>query len=278
MSERSISVLVENTAGSRGLLGEHGLSLWIENGDRRILFDTGQGTALRSNAEHLGIPLERADAIVLSHGHYDHTGGLHVALESAGRTDIYAHPAAFAPKFVRDADGSARDVGVPVVDQKAAQECGNRIPVESPREIANGFHVTGPVPRVTEFEVTDGTFFRDSSCSEPDLLLDDQAAFMESESGTIVILGCAHAGVINTLRTIRILTGSRPIRAVVGGMHLHSAGRSRLEKTFEVLRRLEVACLLPCHCTGFGAIVRLWNEFPGRCSPCAAGTVLKIRD
>ena len=276
MAKRRITVLVENTAGGRGLLAEHGLSFWIEIGHKKILFDTGQGCVLKNNARRLGVRLERADAIVLSHGHYDHTGGLHDALRSAGSASVYAHPEAFAPKFARSPDGAARDAGMTFLNDRAVREQANLVWVEGPTEVGESLYLTGPVPRTTDFEDTGGAFFKDRGCNEADDLMDDQAAFMETAIGTVVILGCAHAGVINTLRFVQTLTVNRQIHTVIGGMHLLSASPGRMENTVAELRRLNVQRLLPCHCTGFAAMARLWNEFPGRCEACPVGRVVEI--
>ncbi len=276
MDHRRITVLVENTTAQRGLLAEHGLALWIEIASRRILFDTGQGHVLSGNARRLGLRLELTDAIVLSHGHYDHTGGLSDALRSARRTKVYAHPAAFTPKYARDADGTARDVGLPFPHEQKVHKRAQLIAVEGPTEVCEGLRLTGPVPRRTDFEDTGGPFFKDNGCREPDELVDDQAAFLEASAGTVVILGCAHAGVINTLHYVQELTGNHPIQTVIGGMHLASAGPERMDKTVAELGRLNVRRLLPCHCTGFAAMARLWNEFPGRCAACPVGTVVEL--
>ena len=276
MADGRITVLVENTAGGHGLLAEHGLSFWIELGGKRILFDTGQGKVLSGNAQRLGIRLETMDAIVLSHGHYDHTGGLGDALRSAPGTTVYAHPAALEPKFARNPDGMARDVGMSSVHKQRVRELTELVSVEEPTEVCPGLHVTGPVPRTTAFEDTGGPFFKDRSCTEPDELVDDQAAFVETSPGTVVILGCAHAGIINILRLVQSLTDPRPIHTVIGGMHLLNASSERMDKTVAELRRLDVQRLLPCHCTGFAAMARLWNEFPGRCSACPVGTVVEV--
>jgi 7,8-dihydropterin-6-yl-methyl-4-(beta-D-ribofuranosyl)aminobenzene 5'-phosphate synthase len=276
MTDQRITVLVENTAGGRGLLAEHGLSFWIELGHKRILFDTGQGNVLSGNASRLGIQLELADAIVLSHGHYDHTGGLGDALQGVGRPKVYAHPAAFAPKFARNTDGTARDIGISCLGPQDVRERAEFVRVEGPTEVCEGLRLTGPVPRTTDFEDTGGAFFRDKDCTEPDDLIDDQAAFVDTPAGTVVILGCAHAGVINTLRHIQTLTNGRPIRTVIGGMHLLNANPERMDKTVAELRRLDVQRLLPCHCTGLGAVARLWHEFPGRCAACPVGAVVEV--
>jgi len=277
MPELKITVLVENTTGKRGLLGEHGLSFLIEHGRDRILFDTGQGLALRHNADQLNVDLRTIGAVVLSHGHYDHTGGLTYALNGMNCPRIYAHPEAFDLKYARNPDGSSREVGMTAGNKITAGELAEIIFVEEKTEIAPGLFLTGPIPRVTEFEDTGGPFFNDVACTIPDDLPDDQAAFIETEKGTVVILGCAHSGVINTLRYVQTLTGNRPIHSVIGGMHLVNAGTERIERTFEELRSFTLQRLIPCHCTGFSATVRLWNEFPGICKPCPSGSVFDWR-
>ncbi|MBT3289286.1 MAG: MBL fold metallo-hydrolase [Victivallales bacterium] len=278
MAERTITVLVEDTANCRGLLAEPGLAFWIELGGKRVLFDTGQGVALGSNAAQLGIRLEQADAIVLSHGHHDHTGGLGEAVAAAPSVPVYAHPAAYLQKYARNPDGTAREIGMLNRDRDGVHAQGALVWVDGPTEVCEGLMLTGPVPRTTDFEDTGGAFFRDQACTEPDDLVDDQAAFIEGANGTHVILGCAHAGIINALQYVRTLTGSRPIHTVVGGMHLLHASPVRVGRTVDELRRLGVSRLVPCHCTGLAATVRLWSEFPDACASCPVGTVLDLAE
>ncbi len=276
MGTLRLTVLVENTASAEGLLAEHGLSVWIESGGGHYLFDTGQGPALGTNAPRLGIPLESTDAVILSHGHYDHTGGLLHIMNLQERPAIYAHPAAFEPKYARGLNGTSREIGMPLKVKEITRSKAEIRWVRMPAEISKGLFLTGPIPRVTDFEDSGGPFFADARCMNPDELPDDQAVFMDTPLGIVVLLGCAHAGVINTLQYIRDLTGGSRIRAVMGGMHLLAASQERMDKTVSALKDLAVQELFPAHCTGPDAVERLYREFPQRCFPFFAGTVLEL--
>jgi len=272
-----VTTLVENTVHQRGLLGEHGLAFWIETERRNLLFDTGQGLALEHNARRLGLHLESLEAVVLSHGHNDHTGGLSAATQLAPQAIVYAHPAAFERKYVRKDDGTTRDIGVPDPQNlDALRRARAWIHTVKPVDVGGGIFVTGPIPRLTRFEDTGGPFFLDSKGSAPDPLSDDQALFFASSQGAVVLLGCAHAGVINTLQYVRTLTGGSPIHAVMGGMHLKHAGPERMEQTIEALRELEIERLGPAHCTGSSAEAQLRAAFPGKCFSCPAGSTMEF--
>jgi len=270
-----VTAVVENTAGARDMLTEHGLAFWIDTGSRRVLFDTGQGKVLRHNARRLGVRLELADAIVLSHGHYDHTGGLGQALRTAPRAKVYAHPAALRPKYARNDDGTARDLGIPSLDEETVRKQASELVwTRQPTEFCDGLFVTGEIPRVTAFEDTGGPFFLDRDCQHPDPLIDDQCVFFQCLQGTVVLLGCAHAGVVNTLRYVEQLTGNRPIHAVMGGMHLGGASRERMNHTILAFSEFDIRHLGPAHCTGMAATAELCTAFPERCFACRAGTTM----
>jgi 7,8-dihydropterin-6-yl-methyl-4-(beta-D-ribofuranosyl)aminobenzene 5'-phosphate synthase len=269
MANTRITVLVENTAHGPCVLAEHGLSYWIEHNGKHILLDSGQGGVLATNAYKLKIALYDLDSLILSHGHYDHTGGVAETLKHDRSVAVFAHPAAFAKKYARNNDGTARAIGMPYPSEKAIRETRNQlVPTTQPTVVFDGLTATGPVPRLTDFEDTGGPFFLDESCTQPDPLEDDQSVFIDTAEGTVVLLGCAHSGVINTLHYIRQLTDNRPIHAVIGGMHLVGASSRRIARTIEELKQIGVRRLAPAHCTGMPATVALWTAFPGICITC----------
>lgn len=277
MATIRVTVVVENTAYGAGLLAEHGLAFWIEIGSRRVLFDTGQGGTLVHNAYRLSVPLRETEAVILSHGHYDHTGGLAEALKARPPIPVYAHPAALEPKFMLDAGRQVRDIGIPFPSKRAVREHAERlVQTQEPTAVVPGLFVTGPVPRATDFETTGGDFFLDPECRKPDPLEDDQSVYFDSAAGTVVLLGCAHSGVVNTLYHIRRLTNGRPIHAVLGGMHLVGAPGERVDRTMEELQKLDIQRLGPAHCTGIAAIAALWNALPGRCVSCHTGATFEF--
>ncbi len=271
-----ITVLAENTVRRADLLAEHGLALWIEADGRRILFDTGQGGVLRHNAEHLEIPLDDAEMLVISHGHFDHTGGLENVLKSNGHVDLYLHPAALKEKYHRENTPPHRSIGTGLDEQALRRRTQSLIWTREPTELTAGVHVTGEIPRRNDFEDTGGPFYLGRSCTEPDPLPDDQALYVETPAGTIVVLGCAHAGVVNTLDYVAELTDRDRVYAVLGGMHLVRATARRLEATVAALKRYGVQRVGPAHCTGMGAATCLWSQLPGKCFECPVGSVFTV--
>ncbi len=271
-----IVTIVENTASGRGTLGEHGLSFCLETGSLKLLFDTGQTTrVLLHNAKLLGVDLSDVDAIVLSHGHYDHTGGLAGPLATAAPR-VFAHPAAMETRFSRHADFSVREIGIHKDASIALRRAATIVSTESPTEVGHGIFVTGPPPRVTDYEDPGGDFYLDPACTTADPVPDDQSLYFTTQSGVVVLLGCAHAGIVNTLLHVGALTGGAPIHAVIGGTHLGTASPERLDRTVSDLHRIGIDLIAPAHCTGPAASARLWSEFPSAWTPCRVGTTFEF--
>jgi 7,8-dihydropterin-6-yl-methyl-4-(beta-D-ribofuranosyl)aminobenzene 5'-phosphate synthase len=268
-----VTTLVENSVHARGLLAEHGLAFHLQAGPRSLLFDTGQSDLLLHNALKLRISLAGAEAVVLSHGHNDYTGGLQAAQEAAPQARLFLHPAALSPKFAGNPDGATRSIGMEEASTETIHRAAKAVIwTRRPTEVLDGIFVTGEIPRQNTFEDTGGPFFRDADSAQPDPLLDDQALFFDTQAGLVVLLGCAHSGVVNTLEYVQHLTGGRPIHAILGGLHLLKASPERMEKTIAAFRRLDIQRLAPAHCTGLPALAQLWTTFPDRCSPCAVST------
>jgi 7,8-dihydropterin-6-yl-methyl-4-(beta-D-ribofuranosyl)aminobenzene 5'-phosphate synthase len=271
-----ITILVDNNLSKPDLLTEHGLSLWIEYKEKQILFDTSQSSILTQNAKKLGIDLSRTDAIVISHGHCDHTGGLSAVLELAPHAVIYIHPAAVKPKYSCK-EFKARPIGIPEAAKKAVKNH-KVIWTEKPLQLCDGVTLTGQIPRKNAFEDVGGAFFVDESCNTPDNLTDDQALFIESPDGLIVVFGCAHSGVVNTLSYVAKLTGRTRIYAVVGGMHLVNASKDRMEHTIEAFERYGIEKIIPLHCTGIKAIEKFKKASPDKCVICSVGTQINLQE
>jgi len=259
----SITVVVDNTPSGH-FCSEHGLALWINYGDKRILFDTGESNLILQNAKKRDIDLANTDAIVISHGHYDHTGGLPAVLGIASKkAKIYLHPGATEPKFSQKTS-EAKSIGMPDSAKEAIQGQ-HMIWTATPAVIFPGMFVTGQVLRMNDYEDVGGAFFVDENCEKPDELLDDQTLFIESTKGLVVVFGCAHSGVVNTLDYISKLTGRTKIYAVIGGMHLLNASSARIANTVEVFKKYDIQKIAPLHCTGQKAIQDFKTAFGDKC-------------
>ncbi|MGD9780708.1 MAG: MBL fold metallo-hydrolase [Kiritimatiellia bacterium] len=270
MNRFRITVLADDTVFARSARGEHGLCFHIEAGDRRILFDTGQGLVLADNAQALGIDLGAVDTVVLSHGHYDHVGGLPAVLSAArAPVAVHLHPDALQPKY-----NQTRSIGMPPAARAALAGTNVRL-VQSrePGEVVPGLFRTGEVPRPHPEEALAEVFHLDPEGRAVDPLLDDQSMYFDTPEGVVVLLGCAHAGVIHILERVRALTNGRPLFAVLGGMHLGRATPARMQWVIERLHEFRPRLLVPMHCTGPRASAVLWTAFPEACRPGGAGAV-----
>jgi 7,8-dihydropterin-6-yl-methyl-4-(beta-D-ribofuranosyl)aminobenzene 5'-phosphate synthase len=207
-----ITTLSENTA-ELGYLGEWGLSMFIEADGLKVLFDTGAGIAAIHNAQLMGINLSKIDRIVLSHGHRDHTGGLREVLRRVGKeVEVIAHPDIWASKYSRRGKNPAHFAGLPF-RQELLENLGARFNLtREPVRLTSSFLTTGEIPMLSDYEEIDsGLFDKKSGEMLPDELNDDLSLVIDTEYGLVVILGCAHHGIINTLRHAQKLTGKELI-------------------------------------------------------------------
>jgi 7,8-dihydropterin-6-yl-methyl-4-(beta-D-ribofuranosyl)aminobenzene 5'-phosphate synthase len=285
--EIRITTLSENTAARLGLLAEWGLSVLVEIDGHRVLLDTGLTISAAYNAIALGIDLCQIDKIVLSHGHRDHTGGLlHILRLARKQVEVIAHPDIWAAKYALRPGRKEEYIGIPF-PREAAESSGASFNLsKEPVWISENIVTSGEIPMLTEYETIDPILCVKEPCPEPfaschsegpknlaqaklregtelkpDPLRDDRAVFIKSDRGLIVILGCAHRGVVNTLRYAQKLTGVEAIYAVIGGTHLIAASLERIDLTVGDLRKLGVQRLGVSHCTGLPAAAIVAREF-----------------
>ena len=261
---------------------EHGLSLHIDAEGYRLLFDTGASALFLGNAKHLGLHLNELDALALSHNHYDHTGGLEFLLDLyAGAPPVFAHPKAFGQSYAQPkAAGksqprrpAARAVGFPYplgltgLQKKGVELTMNRQPLEIHKDI----WLSGEIPRNCPFEDVAKKFFLDPKLTRPDDLVDDQALIIRTDRGLIVISGCCHSGIVNTLEAAGRIFPDTPVWAVVGGFHMLDADAGRIRRSVDYLRSLNPQQVIAGHCTGFDALCRLRRAFGKRFQRLSVG-------
>jgi 7,8-dihydropterin-6-yl-methyl-4-(beta-D-ribofuranosyl)aminobenzene 5'-phosphate synthase len=258
-----IRILCDNTAGPlSGTLGEHGFSALVEHGGESLLFDTGAGHTLLHNAQRMNLDLRQVPRVVLSHGHHDHAGGLWPLLQSCGPKEVLAHPAVFSQRYALR-EGSRRSIGIPYSEEFLTGLGARFDYADRFRQIAPGIFLTGEVPRVTPFEQGDDGLYCDTEGCASDRVPDDQSLVLVTRKGLLLLLGCCHAGVVNTVEYARQRTGISEVYGVIGGCHLSFCSEAQVEGTLRALKRYGLKKLCAGHCTGFAASARLAREFPG---------------
>lgn len=273
-----ITTLSENQAAF-GCLGEWGLSLLVEAGEERVLLDSGMGLALPHNVEQLGVELGGLDAVVLSHGHLDHTGGLAAVLERSGPVRVVAHPRVWETKYSTRKGPPYQEIGMPF-DRAALERLGADFELaREPVQVTPRIFTSGEVPMTCLFEAVDEGLLHDGKDGpEPDPLVDDLALAVTTACGLVVVLGCAHRGPVNTVERLRRVTGEQRVRAVVGGTHLARATEERIRATIDRFREWGLETVACSHCTGYRAEAMMVAAFGEAFVRGSAGTVLEFED
>jgi 7,8-dihydropterin-6-yl-methyl-4-(beta-D-ribofuranosyl)aminobenzene 5'-phosphate synthase len=255
------------------MLAEHGLSLLVaatagEN-THRILFDCGYSkVGLPHNLEIMGIELGQLEAIVLSHGHMDHTGALYPVVESLGRSiPVILHPDAFlAPRYFGLEDGRKLTFPQTLIRQDMESRGIEVIERREPSLIADGtIAITGEIERVTDFEkgLPNALIERNGTLEHDDIRDDQSLVINVRGKGLVIISGCGHAGIINSVLYGRKITGINTIHGVLGGFHLQGpAFEPIVEQTISEFKAIQPEVAVPMHCTGWAAIKRFSEELP----------------
>ncbi len=267
-------------------LAEHGFSVLIRvvSGDKSscVLFDVG-GTrrGMVENTERMDIDLSEVESIVLSHGHYDHFGGLVAAVKAVGKTDlpIIVHENMFKTRGSANAKGAVRQY--PDFPSEAELKPARLVSTTQPSLTADGtVCVTGEIPRRTSFETgyTQHKAFVKGAWKSDPLIMDERAVAINVKGkGLVVVSGCAHAGIINTVNYAQEITGTEKVYAVLGGFHL--AGKtfeSRIQPTITELEKINPELIVPSHCTGWKAMCAMAKAFPEEFVWNSVGNLYKI--
>jgi 7,8-dihydropterin-6-yl-methyl-4-(beta-D-ribofuranosyl)aminobenzene 5'-phosphate synthase len=281
LQEATVSILAEDSITfDTPFVGRFGLSMLLElkagTCEKHILYDTNTTAApIIHNLKILGKSLKRVEAIFLSHCHYDHCDGLPGILKAIRRpVTVIAHPELFRPCLEINSDG-IRHIGiVGQTREELAQKGAIFTLAKDPLRLMDGVTTSGEVERRTPFEeledlytIVDGRIVQDHE-------RDDQAIILNFKEGLVIITGCCHAGIVNTMNQAKKITGVKSIYAVIGGLHLQDASQEKIEKSVEALK--EADWVFAGHCTGFEGMRRIANAKGERFKAIHTGTVIQL--
>ena len=258
-----ITTLVENSCGEHlGLVCEHGLSFLIEKDGRSYLFDTGQSDSILRNARPLALDLFAAKKIILSHGHYDHSGGLPALLRAASpsyQPEIYVHKDFFFQKYSLQNNRSEFLGNSFTPDDITRQGCALHYVESNLLQIGDGIWIVGSFNKSHPEEIVNERFqLLKNGRLEPDPFTDEIMIVVESPKGLVLLMGCAHPGMMNMIETVRHRMNKK-VYALLGGTHLVEADEAHLRAATQYLLELDCMVIGVSHCTGNAMMSTLRN-------------------
>lgn len=254
-----LTVLVDNhTITDKYYYGEPALSFFIEHDNKKILFDAGYSDIFLKNAEIAKVNLANLDYIVISHGHYDHTGGLEYLSQlykQGDRPSLIAHKDAFHCKM----EENLESIGSPSKESTLSKTFKLEL-TEKPRWITDNIVFLGEIPRKESFELNKSIGYLPDKNNQKDMLLDDSALAINTEKGIIIITGCSHSGIVNICEYAKEVCLNSKILSIIGGLHLLETEENQINETIKYLKSLNLDSLYACHCTGFKAQCLMHND------------------
>lgn len=276
MSVAAIRILIDNQSADAALGFEHGWSAWLDLGrDGTWLWDTGQTGLFLEHAAALGLDALAARGLALSHGHHDHAGGLPALLDRGFGGPVVGHPGLFSRRYSHRGGTTYRSIGMG--DGRLAGGVPGFRPVEDVLELGPGLTFVTGIERRPGFFTATAHLFRDTAGQEPDDVPDDACLVIDrpgQPDGPLVLLGCCHSGLANTLRHLRTRLGLGVVHAVVGGLHLGGAPETALRETGDALREFGVGRVFAGHCTGVAGLASLRGQFAGELTTTGCGMAI----
>ncbi len=273
-----VTILVENYAAESDY-AEWGFAALVEKNGKRILFDTGlSGECLLKNSQHLAVDLKNIDAIVLSHGHDDHTGGLKTVLQHSNCKKIYAHPDVFLRRYSLQENGEYEDISFPFSQDYYEKTYGVEFVFRDHfSEIVDDVFMTGVIPMTNKLEklATNLVIKDHSGRYQQDQFLDDNSLVIRTEQGVVILFGCAHRGIVNIMEHVKKIL-KEPIYAIIGGTHLYRATDEHFKFVTQFIERENIRLICPAHCTGMDRIFDLKQFFKERVQPAFSGKFFKF--
>ncbi len=266
--------LIENKTDHPGVVAEHGLSVYIEACGKKILFDAGATDLLMQNAEFMKIDLSEVDFSVISHGHYDHTGGYPAFCKVNDKASIYLHKEAFRRSFGYEPDGTLEKVttGIRWTDEEVDAMKERLKFTDGPVYVDENICITGTVPFADGFTSTENFYFRDET---GELIVDDmaheQCLVIRQPEGLYIFSGCSHRGAIAALRAGKNMFPGERVAAFVAGMHLFNSSDAERAQVVEEIAAENLDLVMPVHCTGIKAICDLKTKLGDKCVAATAG-------
>lgn len=278
-AELRMALLVENSSCSEAVIPEHGLSVYIEYNGMKGLYDTGQSDRLISNAEEMHIDLKDLDWISLSHGHYDHTGGLKSILSfTETNIPVYAGKSAFKQKYARRDNGVIEEIGVPFKISEISELAQSVNEVGDIQEIYENVYLIGPAPLNEDYEGPSRyMLIKDTEDNYiNDMMEDERTLVIRTSKGLVIITGCAHRGSVNITKDIIRRFPEENILMILGGFHLGKTDDDSVQKRIDAFKKLEIEAIGLCHCTGAKASKSFKEQLRQKCFIAPAGSEIII--